>query len=497
MDDIAASAPPSQIRAKSVQDHIDELPMWADGTSLPSAPMTGMQWLIWTLAAAGKFFEGFVVFMTGVALPLLSREFNIGAAEHGIIGAASLFGILVGAVWLGGLSDRFGRKPMFVAEMIIFVAFLVAVVFAPNFYVLVVCLFGIGLSLGCDYPTAHMIISENIPSTSRGRLVLGAFAFQAVGALGGTAVGYLVLSALPELSAWRWMFASAIIPALLVTIGRFYIVESANWLSARGEIDKAEKAAKKLLVRKPQYPGEIKLGARDAQAVESNQSKQSFASLFNKVNRRATILASVPWFLQDLGTYGIGIFTPTILAAAVGANSDHARSITNLIANDITAAKGAALITTLLIVGILFAVLLADTVGRIGLQIFGFFGCAAGLFLASLSSYFTDGAQMLLIFSGFMLFNFMTNLGPNAQTYLLAGEVFPTAIRGKGAGFAAAFAKIGAVATAFLFPILLDTIGTQALLYCLIVTSILGAVVTWMFRIETTGVSLDKLEQHA
>ena len=54
-----------------------------------------------------------------------------------------------------------------------------------------------------------------------------------------------------------------------------------------------------------------------------------------------------------------------------------------------------------------------------------------------------------------MLFNFMTNLGPNAQTYLLAGEVFPTDIRGKGAGFAASFAKIGAVLTAFLFPVLL------------------------------------------
>ena len=105
----------STARARSVQDHIDELPMWADGTHLPSAPMTGMQWLIWSLAAAGKFFEGFVVFMTGVALPLLSNEFNIGAAEHGIIGAASLFGILIGAVGLGGLSDRFGRKPMFVA----------------------------------------------------------------------------------------------------------------------------------------------------------------------------------------------------------------------------------------------------------------------------------------------------------------------------------------------------------------------------------------------
>jgi MFS family permease len=85
----------------------------------------------------------------------------------------------------------------------------------------------------------------------------------------------------------------------------------------------------------------------------------------------------------------------------------------------------------------------------------------------------------------------MTNIGPNAQTYLLAGEVFPTAIRGKGAGFAAAFAKIGAVATAFLFPILLVTIGTRWLLYGLVISSVLGAIVTWMYRIETTGINLD------
>jgi hypothetical protein len=80
---------------------------------------------------------------------------------------------------------------------------------------------------------------------------------------------------------------------------------------------------------------------------------------------------------------------------------------------------------------------------------------------ASLSVDFTGSLKIALIFAGFMVFNFMTNLGPNAQTYLLAGEVFPTAIRGAGAGFAAAFAKIGAVATAFLFPILLVAIGAR------------------------------------
>jgi nitrate/nitrite transporter NarK len=146
-----------------------------------------------------------------------------------------------------------------------------------------------------------------------------------------------------------------------------------------------------------------------------------------------------------------------------------------------------------LIIGIVCAVLLADKVGRIPLQFFGFIGCGAGLLIASFSVNYTGETQTVLIFLGFMLFNFMTNLGPNAQTYLLAGEVFPTPIRGMGAGFAATFAKIGAVATAFLFPILLADICTRALLYILVVTSLIRAAVTWRFRVETTGVNLESV----
>ena len=478
---------------KSIQEYIDERPVWADGTNLPAAPMTSMQWLIWMLAAIGKFFEGYVVFMTGVALPLISREFEIGSAENGFIGAASLLGILVGAVGLGGMSDRFGRKPMFIIEMVIFVAFLILLTVSTNFISVVICLFGIGLALGCDYPTAHMIISENTSSHSRGKLVLAAFAFQALGALAGTLVGCAVLSVIPNLTAWRWMYATVLIPALAVTIGRFYVTESANWLLARGRVEQAQRAAKRLLFRKPQYPASIDLAHQVVAVVEGKQPSGGFLALFKKENRRATIFASAPWFLQDLGTYGIGIFVPTILAMTIGGKVEHIRSVSDLIADGIVAAKGAALITGLLIVGIIFAVFLADRVGRIWLQVVGFVGCAVGLLIASFSFYTTGSTQTLLIFAGFMLFNFMTNLGPNAQTYLLAGEVFPTSIRGIGAGVAAAVGKIGAVSTGFLFPILLTSIGTTSLLYILVVTSLIGAVVTWMFRIETNGVNLDEI----
>ena len=127
------------------------------------------------------------------------------------------------------------------------------------------------------------------------------------------------------------------------------------------------------------------------------------------------------------------------------------------------------------------------------MQIFGFLGCAVGLGIASLSIDAEGAAKLDLIMAGVMLFNFMTNIGPNAQTYLLAGEVFPTEVRGMGAGFAAMIGKVGAVATTYGFPILLVSIGTRSLLYALVISSVLGAIVTWVYRIETTGVNLDRI----
>jgi MFS family permease len=455
--------------------------------------MTQMQWRIWTLATAGKFFEGLVVFMTGVALPLIVEEFGLSPGGKGIVGAATLAGIMVGAVALGGLADVYGRRRMFVIEMLVFVVFLAGLTIAPSFGWLVFFLFGVGLALGCDYPTAHLVISESIPSRDRGKLVLGAFAFQAVGALAGTALGFVILTLDPSLQAWRWMYATAIVPAAFVVFARLFVSDSGQWLVSRGRHTEAERELRRLLKRKPQYPKQVRLAGSDDPAHHSHHRRGRWADLFNKKNRRATILASVPWFLQDLGTYGIGIFTPTILVHTIGHEVTNAHNVSAVIARDLEGAKGAALVDTLLIVGILAAVLMSDRVGRIRLQVLGFLGCAIGLAMAALQSHVEEPARTMLLFGGFMLFNFMTNLGPNSQTYLLAGEVFPTHIRGKGAGFAAAFAKVGAVLTAFIFPVILADTGTDVLLTCLVFTSLLGALITWWFRIETAGVNLEEI----
>jgi hypothetical protein len=98
--------------------------------------------------------------MTGVALPLIVKDFGLSPVDRGIVSAASLAGIMVGAIALGGLADTYGRRRMFVVEMIVFALFLAGLTWSPNYLWLVVFLFGVGLALGCDYPTAHLVISD-------------------------------------------------------------------------------------------------------------------------------------------------------------------------------------------------------------------------------------------------------------------------------------------------------------------------------------------------
>ena len=102
-----------------------------------------------------------------------------------------------------------------------------------------------------------------------------------------------------------------------------------------------------------------------------------YRDLFSAQYIRQTALAAVPWFLQDIATYGIGIFTPTIIAALAFSNEG------NLLTQEMGSAKGAAIVNVFLVFGFLGAVALVERAGRIPLQILGFVGMA-GWFVHSL-----------------------------------------------------------------------------------------------------------------
>ncbi len=87
-------------------------------------------------------------------------------------------------------------------------------------------------------------------------------------------------------------------------------------------------------------------------------------------------------------------------------------------------------------------------------------------------------AHVPIVFAGFILFNLAMNAGPNATTFSLASELFPTSVRASASGFAAATAKLGATLGIFVLPQIREYWGVTAVLIMMAVVSALGAAIT-------------------
>jgi MFS family permease len=457
---------------------------------LDVAPLTRVMKLLWALSAGLIALDGFDFFIIGVALPFLQQDFRLSSTDMGTIAVAAIAGSLVGSLLLGPLTDRVGRQQMLIADVVLFVIATAGTTLAWDTLSLIGFRFLVGVAIGADYPISVAYITENVPSRLRGRMVISAFTFQAVGALLGALTGLAVIALLPQFFpddlptivhwAWRCMLGVGLILAIAVGIFRFtFLLESPRYYMARGDYDAASKAATILLEEPIRLTPET--DPRD------RESTLPYTALFSAQLRRNILFAALPWFLQDIATYGIGIFTPTIIGVLAFANEN------NFLSRQFASAQGSAIVDLFLIGGFLLAIALIERVGRVKLQIGGFIGMAIGLVILAVSNRVSVDAtnQIALVFSGFLIFNLCMNAGPNSTTFLLSGEVFPTSLRASGAGFAAAVAKAGAVLGTFALPILQQQWGVAPLLLGLALICLLAAGLTYLFRIETTGRSLE------
>lgn len=451
------------------------------GESLDQAPMSRLHRRFWLLAALGIMLDGFDFFIIGVANPLIAQEFGLSDVEKGLVSAAAIVGAIVGAGFLGPLADKVGRRRLFRLDLWLFVAFSLLCVLAWDVWSLIGFRFVLGIAIGLDYPIAASYLAEILPAKARGRWLVGAFSLQAAGILLGALVGVVVLGLLPEIESWRIMLGFGALPALVIIWLRRRTPESPRWLAQNGREREAEEIGEALAG----HPVAV-TDADRARREAPPEGLRAFVApqLFSKRLRRLTILTAVPWFLMDMATYGVGIFTPTLLAALALAGPD-----ATFMADDIASTEGTALLDVFLVVGFGIAILLVERVGRIRLQLVGFLGMAVALATLSVADGLSGGGDehLPLVVLGFALFNTAMNAGPNATTYALPAEVFPGEVRAAGHGFAAACAKTGAALGVFLFPILLADLGSSTLLAILAGTSLAGLAVTWCFRVEPKG----------
>lgn len=444
-------------------------------SALDDAKLKRVHWRIWFLSAMGVFLDGFDLFIIGVALPLIVHQMNVTKTEIGMIGAAAPLGAMVGAFTLGRFTDKLGRKAMYLFDLLFFVVFAGLSALAWNRASLLVFRFLLGIGIGADYPISSTYVSELMPKKIRGRMLSGAFSFQALGALFGAAVGLGILSIDPAPSAWRIMLAIGVIPAVLVMVMRTSVPESPRWTMEHGDSEAARAVAE-------QITGE-KIAVQN-----TTPRKMIYKDLFKTNYLTQTIFVTVPWFLMDIGLYGIGIFTPTILS--VMAFAGHG----NLIHKDILSTQGAIFLDIFLVIGFALNIALIEKIGRIRLQLIGFGGMAIAMTVLALAGVpkGATGILTVVIFFGFALFNLSVNAGPNATTWILPTEVFPTSLRASGHGLASASGKLGAAMGIFLLPVVEQAWGLGATLAMIAVASFLGLVVTWVLGHETAGKSLEE-----
>ena len=451
---------------------------------LDGAAMGPRQYAIWLLASGGTLLDGFSIFSLGVAMALVTQQFNLSPLMVGLIGSALVLGAAFGAAFGGPAADRFGRKPLLILDMAILAAGAFMSAFSDAHYHLLVGQLLVGIGIGIDFPVSASYVSETMPKKARSRMMVATISLQSVGMLVGAAVALTTLGVWGSGEAWRPIVGATGIGACLFLVARLWLGESPRWLMQHGCGPEATRIVSKLAATE----------APPLLVRPEKKEEGGLALLFSKPYRTRTLLVSVPWFLMDIATYGVGLFTPVILGA-IHISSSTAGPLSVEYAN----AQGSAAIDVFLLFGFLIGLWAVPRFGRIHMQVAGFAGMTLGmlLLLFAVTAGSASSFHLVLVFAGFILFNLAMNAGPNATTFTLAPELFPTSVRASASGFAAASAKVGATLGIFVLPQVKETAGVAGVLVLMALVSVCGAMATLIFARKIQVPEGVGLEEHS
>jgi putative MFS transporter len=441
----------------------------AEGVFL-STPQFRRRFLIRLTAVlvGGMFLDGYILGVIGPATGLIQSDLGVSDLWIGLIAAGTLFGIFVGAPLGGWATDKFGRKPMFLLDMGLFV-----LASAMQFFVtggefsaveLFVIRFLMGIAIGGEYSIGMPLMTEFAPARLRGRLLGTALVAWYVGFMVAFIVAHSLIGA--EVS-WRIIIGSSTLIATVLFLARIGLPESPRWLIQKGRRDEALAIANKYMDL-----SEAAAVTRESEGCDQNPGADgTFAMLFNKHNWKATLFTSGFWFCAVTPYFAIATFADKVLKQ-YGMGEGLASGVG---------------LSALACLGVVGTALLLDKLGRRVLSVPTQWLCAVLLAVIGLWA----GAPAWAVLAMFLAFSFF-NAGYTTLTQVYPGEVFPTEVRGIGTGFAAAFSRIGAGMGTFLLPWSIAHLGMATSMLVAAGVAFIGAALSQWLAPETAGKSLSE-----
>jgi MFS transporter, putative metabolite:H+ symporter len=254
-------------------------------------------------SGVGWALDAMDVGLISFVMAALAVQWQLSTTELSWIGSIGFAGMALGATLGGLLADRFGRRQVFAATLLVFGLATGAAALSWSVGALLVFRFLIGLGLGAELPVASTLVSEFAPARMRGRLVVLLEAFWAIGWTLSALIGYFVV---PRSDAgWRWALALGALPALYAVVVRRGLPESVRFLETRGRTEEAEAAVRRFETA----AGVAPVDSPPAAPVAAPGPRALWAA----GTRARTAALWVTWFSINFAYYGAFIWLPTLL----------------------------------------------------------------------------------------------------------------------------------------------------------------------------------------
>ena len=209
-------------------------------------PWAGWHWLIVAGLGTVWILDGLEVTIVGSMSDALQKPLGTGlgmtSSGIGLAGAVYVLGACLGALFFGQLTDRFGRKKLFLVTLGVYLVGTVLTAFSMNPMWYFACRFVTGAGVGGEYAAINSAIDEMIPARYRGRVDLAINGSFWLGAAAGSLLTVALLnpSLVPDKVGWRLAFGLGAILGLGILIVRRHVPESPRWLFIHGKEDEGE-----------------------------------------------------------------------------------------------------------------------------------------------------------------------------------------------------------------------------------------------------------------
>ena len=207
------------------------------------------RWHVRILVALGTswLLDGLEVTLVGSLSGILQSKSGLSLTDPQVAAAATLYlaGAVMGALFFGHLTDRFGRRKLFLLTLATYSVATVGTAFSFNFLFFGACRYFTGFGIGGEYAAINSAVDELIPGKVRGTVDLIVNATFWIGASIGAGATSLLLNAGGGIrqTGWRYAFGIGGVLGLAVLFLRLYVPESPRWLMLRGHEEQANKVA--------------------------------------------------------------------------------------------------------------------------------------------------------------------------------------------------------------------------------------------------------------